>query len=84
MEVDEEEEWKVDPKKGPLHNLFFGKLKREVYREKVQGEGDFVCSNEQSEEFLSIFLNPVNSNDFYGAWDDEFNSVAEVETEGLA
>jgi len=43
-------------------------LKREVF--KVNDEGDLDRSSEQpSEDFLSIFLNPVDSNELYGAWD---------------
>jgi hypothetical protein len=42
-----------------------------------------VLSTEQTEDFLSIFLNPVVSNELYGAWDEEFVSFAENEVNGV-
>jgi len=72
MEVDDNDQEKEyeKKKKGPLHSLFFGKLKREVFHQNK--EGILELSTEQTEDFLSIFLNPVSSNELYGAWDEEF------------
>ena len=42
-----------------------------------------ILSTDYTEDFLSIFLNPVNSNEFYGAWDEEFVAFAETETDGV-
>ena len=81
MEVDDNDQEKEyeKKKKGPLHSLFFGKLKREVFHQNK--EGILELSTEQIEDFLSIFLNPVSSNELYGAWDEEFVSFAENEQE---
>lgn len=81
MEVDDNDQEKEyeKKKKGPLHSLFFGKLKREVFHQNK--EGILELSTEQTEDFLSIFLNPVSSNELYGAWDEEFVSFAENEQE---
>jgi len=41
-------------------------------------EGNEQLSSENTEEFSTIFLNPTNSNDLYGAWDNEFITNASI------
>ena len=60
-----------------MYNLFNGKLKWEVAY--IQ-DGVETLSSENSEEFSSIFLNPTDSSDLYGGWDNEFITTAELDS----
>ena len=70
---------KIEDKKGPLYDMFFGKLQREIAYEK-QGK-EFVSSTYE-EEFMSVFLNPTVAHEMYSAWDREFSATCELTVEG--
>ena len=70
---------KMEDIKGPLHSLFFGKIQRQIY---YDNEGKRDLSSKNDEEFMSIFLNPSDSSEFYSAWEKEFRAPVEVIDDG--
>ena len=76
---DPDQSVKIEEKKGPLYFTFHGKLQREISYEK---EGEEHLHSTVDEEFLSVFLNPTVSHEFYSAWDKEFRSTLEMDVDG--
>jgi hypothetical protein len=72
---------KMEDMKGPLHHLFFGRLTREI---SYEVEGAEFISSQNDEEFLSIFLNPTESNELYTAWDKEFRTTCDMDVDGVS